>query len=214
MTHPRILVVIGHPLPDSLNHALAHRYAESAREAGATVDIIDLATDPIPAHPTQFHELAMPSGESAPPLSPEVEDYIGRVRAADHVVFLFPQWWGTYPAALKAWLDRVIISGFAFNYRNKGKGWHKRLKGRTGRIVMTMDSTLSWNRMAYGDAAIKTLKTATMWFVGIKTVGVTRVPAVRTSTPGKIEAALERAAKQGRADSRLTPVAREERVPA
>ncbi|WP_062077540.1 NAD(P)H-dependent oxidoreductase [Demequina globuliformis] len=208
MTTPRILVVIGHPVADSLNHALAQRYVDAARGAGAEVDVVDLASDPIPDHPTSMYQLQTPRSEDAPALSPEVADYVARVRAADHVAIFFPQWWGTYPAALTAWLDRVIVAGESFRYRPKGQGWDKLLTGRTARIVMTMDSPLSWNRFAYRDAAIRTLKTATLWFVGIKTVGVTRVAEVRRSTPGQREAALERSARQGRADAALTPALR------
>lgn len=201
----KILIVIGHPIADSLNHALAHRYAQEARAGGAEVDIVDLATDPVPAHPRMMTELQTPRNESDPDLAPDVADYTERVRAADHIAFFFPQWWGTYPAVLTAWIDRVIVAGESFRYRSEGKGWDKLLKGRTARITMTMDSPLSWNRWMYRDAAIRTLKTATLSFVGIKTVGVTRVAEVRASSLAEREAALERAGKQGAADSARTP---------
>ena len=41
----RIALVIGHPIAGSLNHALAGRYADSARAAGADVRVIDLAAE-------------------------------------------------------------------------------------------------------------------------------------------------------------------------
>ncbi|WP_061961500.1 NAD(P)H-dependent oxidoreductase [Demequina flava] len=214
MSAPRILVVIGHPLPGSLNHALAANYAKEAREAGAAVDIIDLATDPRPGHPEAHADLQAPRDAGDPALTPVVADYVERVRAADHIAFFFPQWWGTYPAVLAEWLNRVILAGESFSYRNKGKGWDKLLTGRTARITMTMDSPSAWNRLMYRDAAIRTLKTATLWYVGIKTIDVTRVAEVRASTLAKRDKAIATAGGQGRADAALTPALRESRVSA
>lgn len=197
----RILVVIGTPLSDSLNHALAHAYVESARAAGAEVDVIDLAVDPIPPHPEQRGNLRMPRDGNDLPLDPAVADYIARVEHADHLVFLFPQWWGSYPAALKAWVDAVFLSGFAFQYAPTGRGWDKLLKGRTARIVMTMDSPGLWNRLVYRDAAIATLKNATLWYCGVKTIGVSRVASVRYQERAELAQSIAKMGKYGAADA-------------
>ena len=205
---PRILVVIGTPLANSLNHALASAYVEAARPEGADVDVIDLAIDPIPAHPSTRGELRTPrQGHDDAPLDAHVADYIARVEAADHLVLLFPQWWGTYPAALKSWLDRVLLSGTAFSYRSTGRGWDKHLTGRTARIVMTMDSPGWWNRGFYRDAAVVALKNATLWYCGIRTLGVMRVPEVRHATPDRLARAIATLGRLGRDDARRTPSA-------
>ncbi|WP_062210930.1 NAD(P)H-dependent oxidoreductase [Demequina oxidasica] len=203
-----ILVVIGTPVTDSLNHAMAQAYVESAREAGADVDVIDLATDPIPPHPHQRGNLRMPRDGNDLALDPGVGDYIARVESADHLVVLFPQWWGSYPAALKAWVDAVFLSGFAFRYAPTGRGWDKLLKGRTARIVMTMDSPRLWNRLAYRDAAIATLKNATLWYSGIKTIGVTRVGEVRHQDTAALTKAVAKIGNLGAADAKRTPTLR------
>jgi NAD(P)H dehydrogenase (quinone) len=39
---------------------------------------------------------------------------------SDKIVFVFPMWWGSYPAILKAWLDRVLSPGFAYKYNQGG----------------------------------------------------------------------------------------------
>src|SRR5690606_9161602 len=98
LMNQRILVVIGTPLPATLNHSLAHAYVDAARVGGAEVRVIDLANDPIPAHPRSREELRAPRDERDRALDPEVERYLADVLWAEHIVFFHPQWWGTYPA--------------------------------------------------------------------------------------------------------------------
>ena len=178
-TPVRILVVIGTPIAGSLNHALADAYSTAARAGGAEVRVIDLAVDPIPAHPTSRGDLRVPRTDADVPLDPDVAGYVADVEWADHLVFFHPQWWGTYPAALKAFIDRVFLSGFAFRYRERSAMSERLLSGRTARIVMTMDSPGFWNRLAYRRASEASLKNATLSYCGVKTIGVSRFSAVR-----------------------------------
>lgn len=179
MTAPRILVVIGTPVAGSLNHALADSYVEAARTGGAEVRVVDLANDAVPGHPSHRDELRMPRTDADLPLTPEVAAYVADVEWADHVVFFFPEWWGSYPAALKTWIDRVFLSGFAFRYRPTGRLWDKLLTGRSARIVMTMDSPRLWNAWVYRNAPIRSLRNATLEYCGIRVRGVTRLSEVR-----------------------------------
>ncbi len=197
----RILVVIGTPLPATLNHALADAYVRSAREAGADVRIIDLAVDPIPAHPRHRDELRAPRTEADRPLDPDVARYLDDVRWADHLVVFHPQWWGTVPAALKAFIDRVFLSGATFRYRERSALSERLLVGRTARLVMTMDSPRFWNRLVYRNAAETSLTRATLWYCGVKTVGVTRFSPVRFSDETARAAWIDRAGALGRVDA-------------
>ena len=63
----------GTPLPGTLNHALARAYVEAAREGGCEVRVIDLADDPIPAHPRSRDELRVRRAEIAAALFLGVE---------------------------------------------------------------------------------------------------------------------------------------------
>lgn len=179
MTKPRILIVVGTPLPDTLVHALAASYESGVRAGGGEIRLIDLARDPIPAHPRSREQLRAPRGPEDRPLDEEVAGYVEDIHWADHIVLVYPQWWGTYPAALKAFIDRVILSGSAFRYASVGKGWEKLLTGRTARLIMTMDSPRWWNRFIYRNASETSLTRAILGYCGIKTVGVTRFSEVR-----------------------------------
>ncbi|WP_243077125.1 NAD(P)H-dependent oxidoreductase [Microbacterium sp. SS28] len=199
--NPRILVIVGTPITGSLNHSLATAYVDDARAGGADVRVIDLANDPIPGHPTHRDELRMPRTDDDTPLDADVAAYIEDVRWADHIVFFHPQWWGTYPAALKAFIDRVFLSGFAFRYRAKSALSERLLAGRTARIVMTMDSPRLWNRLAYRNAAETSLKRAILGYCGVKTVGVTRFTPVRFSEDEQRSGWVAEAGRLGRRDA-------------
>lgn len=197
-----ILVVVGTPLPATLNHALARAYVDAARSAGADVRVVDLAMDPIPDHPRSRAQLRAPRLATDPPLDAVVERYLDDVRWADHLVFVHPQWWGTAPAALKAFVDRVFLSGATFRYRDRSSIPERLLAGRTARLVMTMDSPRWWNRLAYRNAAETSLGRATLGYCGVRTVGVTRLSPVRFSDDAARGRWLERVARHGRTDAR------------
>ncbi len=200
-----ILVIIGHPFVGSLNHALAHEYARAAREAGAHVDVIDLARDASPDHPRSITDVRRGREGATDHLGAPVEDFLTRVRHADHLALFYPMWWGTYPAVLKQFFDRVLLSGDAYASRGRASEWVKGLSGRTARITHTSDSPRLFAKVVYHDASIVSVKMATLWYVGITTVGVRHHANVRGSTPARRERWLVRAAKDGAADARRRP---------
>lgn len=196
----RILVVIGTPLPDTYTHALAAAYTEAARSAGADVRVVDLANDPIPGHPRSRAQLRAPRTDADTPLEPEVAAYLDDVRWAQHLVFFHPQWWGTMPAALKAFIDRVFLSGAAFRYREGTPIPERLLTGRTARMVMTMDSPRWWNRFVYRGAAEAGLTRATLGYCGIRTIGITRLSPIRLGDETRRARWLSRIAALGTRD--------------
>ena len=178
----RILVILGHPAPASLNQALAEAYAEGARKAGAEVVVIQPAT-------FAMNPLADP--RTVPELEPDLVAAQNLVRAADHLVFVYPLWWGAAPVPLKAFIDRAFNTGFAFQYSEKGQP-QRLLKGRTAHIVLTMDSPTWWHRWMYRNSGVTWLKWATLWFSGIRTLGVTVVDKVRTLKPEQVANQIRR----------------------
>lgn len=200
---PRTLVVIGTPVPGSFTHALADAYVAGLRAAGEDAVVVrDLAATRLPHDPPSRAVLRAPDGVTDH-LEPEVAELVAELHAAEHVVVLFPQWWGGQPAVLKAWLDRVVLSGSAFRAPS-GTGLPvKLLRGRTARVVMTMDSPRWWNQLVYRDSAVVQLTRATFWYTGVRTVGVDRLTVVKTSTPEQRAGWLARVEQRGRRDARL-----------
>ena len=199
----RLLVIVGTPLPDTLTHALAESYVSSARAAGAEVRLIDLAHDPIPDHPRTRDQLRAPRvGRTDDlPLDPDVARYLDDLFWADHIAIFHPQWWGTVPAALKAFIDRVFLSNATFRYRERSALSDRLLAGRTARIVMTMDSPRFWNRVVYRGAAEASLSRATLGYCGVRTVGIARFTPVRFSDGTARRGWIERVARHGNTDA-------------
>ncbi|MBS1719062.1 MAG: NAD(P)H-dependent oxidoreductase [Armatimonadetes bacterium] len=190
-TTRQVLVLLGHPAPQSLCRSLAESYAEGARQSGATVTILDLAA-------LDFDRLADP--RTVKTLEPDIQRAQDLIREAAHVAVVYPVWWGSAPAALKSFVDRAMTSGFAFNYGENGLPV-KLLKGRTARILLTMDSPSFWHRFVYRGSAITWLRWATLWFSGFKVLRTREFCRVRTATPDRISAWLENAKALGSRDA-------------
>jgi 1,4-dihydroxy-2-naphthoate polyprenyltransferase len=104
------------------------------------------------------------------PVEPGISAAMELVAWADHLVFVFPTWWGTMPAALKGFLDRVFMPGFAFEDREDGKGWDKLLEGKSAHLITTMDTPQLVYRWIYGAPGLNALERATLGFCGIRPV--------------------------------------------
>ena len=64
-----------------------------------------------------------------------MEDEIGVGRCAAH-----DGRWGTMPALLKGFLDRVLLPGFAFRHAENARGYEGLLGGRSAHLITTMDT--------------------------------------------------------------------------
>jgi len=114
-------------------------------------------------------------------LEPDLIQTQKDIKAADHLVFIFPVWWSTYPALLKGFIDRVFLPGFVFKYRDNSILWDKLLKGKSADIISTMDTPGWYYRLVYKSPAHNSLKKGILEFCGINPVHVTRISPVKTS---------------------------------
>lgn len=111
----KYLVVIAHPLADSLCHAFAQQAIDTLQTAGHEVIIQDLYT-------MQFKpELSAAERASyyaALYDSQAVKDETQALLAAEGLVLCFPTWWFNFPAILKGWFDRVWAPSIAYHHAN------------------------------------------------------------------------------------------------
>lgn len=109
----KCLVVLAHPLSDSLCHALAHAAIQALTEAGHEVQVEDLyqaGFSPALAVSERRHYYQPPYDSSA------VQSQVERLLAAEALVLVFPTWWFGFPAILKGWFDRVWAPGIAYDH--------------------------------------------------------------------------------------------------
>jgi NAD(P)H dehydrogenase (quinone) len=162
----KIVVLVGHPDPkQTITSELGLLYQTSAEAAGHEVKQFHIAKmhfDPI------LHE----GYKSIQELEPDLKKLQEAITWCDHMVIMYPNWWGTMPALLKGLFDRMWLPGFAFRMRKSKQGtpalgWYKKMKGKTSRVVVLSGThpLLLW--MFFGDYTNE-IKMAIMWFAGFK----------------------------------------------
>lgn len=198
----RITVVIGNPRSGSFSHSLAESYLNSAREGGAEVKVIDLAASNFPLMSLDSHKAENEQPDSQLAISGDLQLMIDALKWADHLVFVHPVWWGTYPAVFKDFIDSAFLPGVAFKYRSDGSGWDKLFKGKTARIIYTMDAPSWFNRFWYRRPAENSLRYAILWYCGVKTIGAHNFTPVRKSTVEQRQKWVTKASELGSRDAK------------
>lgn len=191
----KVLVILAHPRVESLNGALAAAYAEAAAESAEVrqLNLAELEFD------LNLHVAY--ADNKAQPLEPGLQRAQADIRWADHLVFVYPSWWGTMPALLKGFIDRTFLPGFAFRYQQGKAIPDKLLKGKTARLMVTMDTPSWWNRFVYRAAGHNAMKHAVLKFSGVSPVKLTEFAGVRGSSPAKRERWLQKAKRIGAQDT-------------
>lgn len=154
----KCLVVIAHPLGDSLCHALARSVIEALTAVGHEVQIEDL-------YQSGFAP-ALTLGERkryyAPPFdSAAVQSEISRLLAAEALVLVFPTWWFGFPAILKGWFDRVWAPGLAYDHASDLGPIKPRLHHLRNALAITSLGSPWWvDRLVLWQPVKRVLKTA------------------------------------------------------
>lgn len=170
-----ITVILGHPDSSSFCHALAEKYATSAQAAGHTVRLFklgELAFDPVLRHGYQQRQ----------ELEPALVEIREAILWAQHLVFVYPTWWGSMPAILKGLFDRIFLPGYAFQYRKDSQWWDRLLAGRSAHAIVTMDTPPWYYRLVYSMPGHHQIKKTILEFCGIKPVRITSLGPIRQAS--------------------------------
>ncbi len=179
MISKKILLILGHTDIESCCGYLAMRYEEGAQAAGhevRRVNIGDLQFDPI------LHKGYRVIQQLEPDLLKVQEDF----KWAEHVVIIYPNWWSTMPAKLKGMFDRMFLPGFAFKINKTGwfPLWYRLLKGKSARVIITMENRPWVTRLLIGDYCNEISK-GILWFSGISPVNILSIGQVESISPEK-----------------------------
>jgi putative NADPH-quinone reductase len=172
-----VLLILGHPIQSSLCKALLDSYQKGAENSGAVCKTIIISE-------LKFN-LNLSTGyknREAMLLEDDILHSQKLIQWADHIVMSYPTWWGSMPALTKGFIDRVFLPGFAFKH-HKGKNFpEKLLKGKSVRLLVTMDSPKWWFYIVERAAQYKMLKSMVFTYVGFSPIRFSTFGAVRTST--------------------------------
>jgi NAD(P)H dehydrogenase (quinone) len=187
-----ILIVLGHPDITSFCGALADAYGDGARGAGHEVRRIALGE-------LRFDPVLHKGYAEIQPLEPDLIDAQAAIGRADHLVFVYPVWWGGPPALLKGFFDRLFLPGFAFRFREgSSTSWERLLSKRTARLLVTMDTPPWYYRWVYRMPGHNLMKRTILEFCGIKPVSVSDFGPVKGSSLDERSKWLEDARALGR----------------
>lgn len=187
----KVLIIQGNPVSTSYNGALAEAYRKGAVAAGAEVRMITL-------NELNFNMNLEGGYRDKLPLEPDLRQAQEAIKWAEHLVWVFPIWWGGPPALMKGFIDRIFMPGYAFKYQ-KGKPLPDQLlKGRTARLITTMDGPSWYFKWFQGEPAHKMMKYSTFRLTGIKPVRTTTVGQVGKQTEAQRKKWLAKIEQLGR----------------
>ena len=114
------LIVVAHPEPHSLTHAVAARISDAIASADArnSVTVADLASE---GFDPRFNADDMALFRQSGAVPADVAAEHARLDAADTLVLVYPLYWWSFPALLKGWNDRVFTQGWAYADGADGK---------------------------------------------------------------------------------------------
>lgn len=119
---------------------------------------------------------------------------------AEHVVLVYPTWWGSMPALLQGFFDRAFLPGYTFRYRKDSSFWDRLLSGRSARVITTMDTPLWYYRWVFRQPGHQQIRRTILEFCGIKPVRITAFGPMRDASDAQRAKWLERARVLGRTD--------------
>jgi NAD(P)H dehydrogenase (quinone) len=173
-----ILLINAHNRENSFCSALAKAYEEGATFAGHEIKTLNLRDLELEKYLRYGHDKQYePEGD--------VLKAQQHINWCNHMVFVYPTWWAGLPALLRLFFEMVFSPGFAFKYHNRMRkivGWDKLLKGKTARIISTMDAPPWYYKWIIGNPAEKIMKRGILGFSGISLVKTTYFGSVKLST--------------------------------
>lgn len=183
-----ILLILGHPSKKSFNKALLDAYQEGAESIGAnckTIYIPDLKFD-----------VNLADGYKTGKADQLEEDLVTAQQLfkwAHHVVFAFPNWWGSMPAITKGFIDRLFLPGFAFKNHSRNNFPEQLLKGKSMRVFVTMDTPRFWFYLVHRASLYLILKKVVFGYVGFKPINFSTFGFIRKSSEALRKKWLEKA---------------------
>ncbi len=165
----KILTILAHPSKKSFNNALLQKYIKGAKKNNE-VKTLYLGK-------LKFNPILKEGYIKIQKLEPDLIKAQSLISWADKITIIYPTWWTTPPALLKGFFERAFLPGFGFKYTDE-RNWIKLLRGKSARIIVTMDSPSWYYRFITGDPGYKSIK-GTLGFCGISPIQRTYIDNIK-----------------------------------
>jgi len=175
-----ILVILGHPDKNSFCGSLAKAYIDGAKASGSEVREIQLGE-------LEFDPILWNGYHKIQELEPDLEKAQELIQWSNHIVFVYPNWWGAMPALMKGFFDRVFLPGFAFKYGEGSSIPEKLLTGRTAQLMVTMDTPAWYYRWIFHRPGHNQMKRTILEFCGIKVTKISEFTPIQASSQAQRE---------------------------
>jgi putative NADPH-quinone reductase len=172
----KTLLILGHPKPTSLNHAIAEISVSVLKTLGHEVVVHDLYQE-------RFDPV-LPMGEENLPdaeLPEFLQVHLCHFKEAEGIIFVHPNWWGGPPAILRGWIDRVVRNGSCYNFTKEGVVSHA--GGKIVQIFSTSNTPRDVEMNVYGDPIDNFWKVVVFGLLGTKSFERRNFESVVLSTP-------------------------------
>jgi len=172
MQSKNIVIICGHPDTDTFTGGILSHYQMAAEDAGHHVRRYNLGE-------MEFDPILHKGYKEIQHLEPDLLELQDAIRAAHHVVIVYPNWWCTMPALLKGLFDRIWLPGFAFNFNKQTKKIEKHLADKTARVYVLSGSHSPFRTWwQFGDYTNE-IQYGILEFAGMKTTVTTYGPCER-----------------------------------
>ncbi len=158
----KILVFLGNPTRNSYSGRIADAYEAGAREANFEVDRVNIED-------LKFNPVLHQGYREIQELEPDLKMIQEKMNWADHIVFVYPNWWCSMPALMKGMFDRMWLPGFAFNFDKQTKKLIQRLNTKSAHVIIvagTHSPFMTWWK--FGDYTNE-IAHGILGFAGIRT---------------------------------------------
>lgn len=147
----RALVVYCHPCEDSLVAAARDAAIRGLDRGGHEVRLVDLYGEGFRPELAEHEWRDHADGRRDADCDPHIE----ALRWAEAVVLVYPTWWGSQPAMLRGWFDRVWTTGVAYDLSDGPTGLRGRLTNVRRLIVVTTHGSSKLQNSLQGEAGKK-----------------------------------------------------------
>ena len=163
----KALVVVSHPDPDSLNHALASAIATAWDSLGIETRLVDLHAlgfDPV---------ISQEEARGRATTNAGVQEQIALLVESALVAVVHPNCWGSPPAMMKGWMDRVFAPGAAYAFakgEDDGQAPAGLFHGKRALVLNTSNTTAKRELEAFGDPLERIWRDCLLGYCGFERV--------------------------------------------